>query len=193
MPEYIDPTKYLGSITNHQKMYDFERDVLRVKNPLNAEFTFIYDQLPHTVPANGTKDMERYLARRFAENMISHLYNQFAEAQVEKFTEAFQRTHPDVIDDPYLINEKIWLKIKRADDPEFQKKVIKDCIVGVVSRFGANRTLPFAPKNTNLDPNTPLFEKLINDFKMVTVDEESQQVDATQPLTQPVSAEEATI
>lgn len=197
MPEFLDPVRYLGNMQNHQRMYDFERDILRVKNPLNTDFTFIYDMMPITVPANGTKDMERYLVRRYIWNMIGHIYNQITEAKVEKATEAFQRTHPDVIDDPYLINEKIWLKLPRVDNPEFQQKVIKDCVVGVVSKFGSNRTLPNRPTNGLLDPNTPLYEQLINDFKVVGVPEEAGSpapFNPQEPLPAvPASAEEATL
>lgn len=188
MPEYLDPTRYLGNIQNHQKMYDFERDILRVKNPLNAEFTFIYDMIPYTIPAGGTKDMERYLVRRYVWKMMGHIYNQLTEAKFEKAHEAFTRTHPDVIDDPYLINEKIWLKLPRADDAQFQQKIINDCIIGVVTKFGSNRVVPNKLKNGQLDPNTPLYAQLINDFKAVlpgdggAVEQEQQPLTATQPL-----------
>lgn len=203
MPEYLDPVRYLGNMQNHQKMYDFERDILRVKNPLNQEFTFQYDMMPVTVPAGGTRDMERYLVRRYISNMIGHIYNQITEEKYAKAHEAFTRTHPDVIDDPYLINDKIWLKLPRADNPEFQQKIITDCIVGVVSKFGANRTILNKPKG-QLDPNTPLFEQLISGFKIVGLGEDepvtAAPVDPTAPLmpseplpTAPATAEEASI
>jgi hypothetical protein len=193
MPEYLDPTRYLGNQQNHQKMYDFERDILRVKNPLTTDFTFIYDMMPVVVPANGTKDMERYLVRRYVWNIIGHIYNQITEAKVEKATEAFQRTHPDVIDDPYLINEKIWLKLPRVDNPEFQRKIIADCVLGVVSKFGANRVVANAPKNGQLDPSTPLFEQLINDFKTVGVDEAASAPPASSTPNDPLPTGAATV
>lgn len=195
MPEYLDPTRYLGNVQNHQKMYDFERDILRVRNPLNEDFEFIYDSMPVVVPASGTKDMERYLVRRYIWAMIGHIYNQITEDKYEKAHASFTRTHPDVIDDPYLINEKIWLKLPRADNPEFQQKVIKDCVIGVVSKFGTNRMVAGKPKGA-LDPNTPLFQQLINDFKTIDGLDEPvvEQADATQPLpTTVASADEITI
>lgn len=175
-------------------MYDFERDIIRAKNPLNADFTFQYDSLPHTVAANSTKDMERYLFRIYLWNMIGHIYNQITEAKFDEFHDKFTRTHPDVIDDPYLLNEKIWLKLPRADNPEFQKKVFTDCMVGVVSKFGSNRQLPQQAKG-QLDPNTPLFQSLINDYKTVGLIEESAPTPAaTEPLpTAPATAEEITV
>jgi hypothetical protein len=197
MPEYLDPTRYLGNQQNHQKMFDFERDILRVKNPLNTDFTFQYDSMPITIPASGTKDMERYLVRRYVWNIIGHIYNQITSDKFEKAHEAFTRTHPDVIDDPYLINEKIWLKLPRVDNPEFQAKIIKDCVLGVVSKFGTNRIVN-TPKNGQLDPNTPLFQQLINDFKMVGVDDVPAEPQAplqpNEPLpVAPATTEEATI
>ncbi len=170
MPEYLDPVRYLGNMTNHIKMYDFERDILRVKNPLDEDFTFIYDQLPVTVVSHGTKDMERYFVRRYIDAMIGHIYNLFAEKKMVEAEEAFKRTHPDVMDDPYLINQQIYLKMKRSDDPEFQKKVIADCIVGVVKKYGSDRQLPRAVENGKLDPTTPLYQSLIDGFK--TIDDE---------------------
>lgn len=170
MPEYYDPVRHLGPQANHQKLYDFERDVLRVKNPLNQDFTFHYDMLPRVVPANGTQDWERYLVRRYIWNMIGYIYNLFAAKKMASSVEAFRRTHPDVVDDPYLLNEQIYLKMKRSDDPEFQQKVIQDCVVCLVSKFGSNRVLPKRPTGGEIDPNTPLYDKLIDDFKTVGVD-----------------------
>lgn len=186
MPEYLDPVRYLGNMANHQKMYDFERDILRVRNPLNQDFEFIYDGLPIIVPAQGTLDMERYLVRRYIWNMIGHIYQQFAARKMAEAEEAFRRNHPDVMDDPYLMNTQIYDKMKRSDDPEFQQKVIKDCIVGVVSKYGSNRAMPKQAKNGSLDPNTPLYMNLIDDFKTVLTDEAKQQTAPAQsPLLQP--------
>lgn len=180
MAEYLDPVRYLGNMANHQKMYDFERDILRVKNPLNEDFTFIYDMMPITVPAGGTKDMERYLARHYVKEMIGHIYNQINADRMEKAHEAFKRNHPDVIDDPYLLNEQIYLKLPRSDNPEFQKKVVADCIVGVVAKYGTNRQIPRAAQTGKLDPNTPLFQTLIDGFKSL-VDEKPVAQTATVP------------
>jgi hypothetical protein len=171
MAEWEDPVKFRGNMTNHQKMYDFERDILRVKNPLDTDFTFIYDQLPVTVIAHGTKDMERYFVRRYIDQMIGHIYNLFAEKKMVEAEETFKRTHPDIMDDPYLINQQIYLKMKRSDDPEFQKKVIADCIVGVVKKYGSDRQLPRGVENGRLDPNTPLYMSLIDGFKTLADDD----------------------
>lgn len=160
---------------NHQKMYDFERDILRVKNPLNQDFTFIFDAMPIIIPSLGTRDMERYYVRRYVEAMIGHIYNQITEQRYDKAHEAFSRTHPDVIDDPYLLNEKIWLKLPRSDNPEFQKKVIDDCIVGLVRKFGSNRVVPKVVENGKLDPNTQLFQTLIDGFKTIIPDNKTKE------------------
>jgi hypothetical protein len=179
MPDYQDPTRFLGNMQNHQKMYDFERDILRVKNPLTTDFTFIYDMLPITVPSQGTLDIERYLVRRYIWAMIGHIYEQLNEARIEKAHEAFSRTQPDVIDDPYLLNTKIYDRLPRSDDPKFQEQVIKDCIIGVVKKYGSDRQIPKQVQNGRLDPNTPLYMTLIDGFK--TLDQNSQLEVPAQP------------
>jgi hypothetical protein len=183
MPEFLDPVRYLGNMSNHQKMYDFERDMIRVRNPLQEDFEFVYDMLPIVVPAQGTKDMERYLVRRYVWNMIGHIYNIFAEEKMKKAEEAFRRNHPDVMDDPYLINTQIYDKMKQADDPEFQKKVIADCVIGVVSKYGSDRKPPKAVNSGRLDPDTPLYQSLIDGFKtLVDTPEPSSQPFQQQPI-----------
>lgn len=182
----IDPVKHLGNPVNHQKMYDFERDILRVKNPLDTDFQFIYDMLPIIIPSKGTRDMERYLVRRYIEDMIGHIYNLFAEKKMIDAEEAFKRTHPDVMDDPYLINQQIYLKMKRADNPEFQKKVIDDCIIGVVRKYGSDRQLPKQVQNGHLDVNTPLYMSLIDGFKTIAPEEVT-------PPVQPVSMQSESV
>jgi hypothetical protein len=177
MPESIDSVRYLGDAATHQKMYDFWHDVMRVKNPLNEDFSFVYDGLPVVIPAGGTRDMERYFLRVFIPEMIGHIYNQFAAPKMEEMKEKFERTHPDIMSDPYLINEQIYLKMKRSDDPEFQKKVCEDCIVGVVKKYGSDRQLPRQQQVGKLDPNTPLYMKYIEDFKTVIVDKPEATID----------------
>lgn len=167
MADFDDTTRFLGNTANHQKMYDFERDILRVKNPLDEDFTYIYDRMPITVISHGTKDMERYFVRRYIDAMIGHIYNLFAEAKMAEAEAAFKKTHPDIMDDPYLINQQIYLKMKRSDDPAFQKKVIDDCIVGVVTKYGSDRQLPKQIENGKLNPNTQLYQSLIDGFKTV--------------------------
>lgn len=185
MPDFYNPTQHLGSALSHQKMYDFEHDMLRVKNPLNADFTYMYDSENFTVPANGTVEMERYRFRRYLQQIMGHIFDQVQTARFEKAQESFTRTHPDVINDPYMMNEQVWLKLPRADDLEFQKKVHDDCFVGVVSKAGANRIITQRPNNAQLDPNTPLYQQLINDDNRMIDDTivESAPV-ATQPLSQ---------
>jgi hypothetical protein len=179
----IDPVKHLGNPVNHQKMYDFERDILRVKNPLTTDFEFVYDMLPIVVPAQGTRDMERYLVRNYIWAMIGHIYQLFAAKKMVDAEDSFRRTHPDVMDDPYLINTQIYDKMKRADNPEFQKKVIDDCIVGVVRKYGSDRQLPKQIQNGQLDPNTPLYMSLIDGFKTIAPEEPAQEqpIQTTQP------------
>lgn len=177
----IDPVRHLGDPVNHQRMYDFERDILRVKNPLNEDFTFIFDQLPIMVPALGTKDLERYLVRRYISNIIGHIYNIFAEKKMRDAEETFKRIHPDVMDDPYLINTQIYDKMKRSDNPEFQKQVIDDCIIGVVKKYGSDRQVPRTLPMGQLDPNTQLYQKLIDGFKTIS-DVDIKPVNPTQVL-----------
>lgn len=190
MPDYLDPVRYLGNMSNHQKMYDFERDILRVKNPLAEDFTFVYDSLPITIPAQGTKDMERYLVRRYIWAILGHIFEQLNSERIEKAHEAFTRTQPDVIDDPYLLNTKIYDRLPRADDPKFQEQVIKDCVVGLVSKYGSNRTIPKAASNGKLDPNTALYHKLIDGFKSIIPEnqtpKQAQPTQNTQTATQPL-------
>lgn len=163
-------------------MYDFERDILRVKNPLDEDFTFIYDQMPKVVPAKGTADMERYFVRRYIDAMMGHIYNLFAEKKMHDAEESFRRVHPDVMDDPYLINTQIYDKMKRSDNPDFQRQVIADCIVGVVKKYGSDRQLPAKSANGRLDPNTPLYQSLIDGFKTVGNEEEVPETSPEAPL-----------
>ena len=183
MSEVSDPTRYLGNQQNHQRMYDFERDIVRVKNPLSADFTFVYDLMPISVPANGTKDMERYLFRRFLWAMMGEIHNQLTEKRMKEAGEKFSKSHPDALEDPYLLNTQIYDRLPRFDNAEFQKKVHDDCYVGLVSKFGANRTLPNRPTNGQLDPNTPLYQQLVNDDKQLIDEVVTTSVETeTQPV-----------
>ena len=164
MAEFFDPLKQLGDPLQHQKIYDFERDILRVKNPLDTDFVFTYDLLPQTVYAGQTKDMERYLVRRFIWGMMGHIYNQFASKAMQDYEAKFEKMHPDTISDAYIRNTQIYDKIKRVDDPLFQEQVVKDCILGVVSKFGRDRVLPTVRNSGQVDPNTPLYMSLIDKF-----------------------------
>src|SRR5258708_21473705 len=116
--------------------------------------------------------MERYFVRRYMNEMIGHIYNLIAEKKMVEAEEAFKRTHPDVMDDPYLINTQIYDKMKRSDDPKLQQQVIDDCIIGVVKKYGSDRQLPRnVAANGRLDPNTPLYQSLIDGFRTILPEE----------------------
>ena len=177
---YIDPVRYQGNMQNHEKLHMFARDIIRVKNPLTEDFRFMYDSVWYTVPAGQTKDFERYLADHFVWKITDFILGQMFEQQAESAVSNYQKFNPMVILSPYIKSEMVLKNLKRKDDPELQKAVVRSVVVGLIEKFGEDREIP-KPSTGSLPSSAPLYQELLKEYTATPLN--TQQIQESMPGT----------
>lgn len=147
---------------NHEKLHMFARDIIRVKNPLSKDFRFKFDSIWYTVPAGGTKDMERYLADKYVWDCYQHIVGEMIISEGNKALDNYLKMNPNLLLDKYAENRMVWDKIPRLDNQDLQRKVIRNLVVGLVEKFGEDQEVT-VPQG-KLDKQTPFYQELLNEF-----------------------------
>lgn len=164
---------------NRREMYRKSRDTIRIFNPLAIQFRFMHDSFWHTIPAKGTKDVERYLAdlyfRKIAQHIIGEMGIKQGEALLVKRKKSGQ---PDYLD-KYAENREIWDKSPRMDNSELLQKIKEDVILGLVEEYGMElpEELPNQPRIDTRD----VYEKILSQDKRIPLEEK--------PLVEEISAD----
>ncbi len=111
-------------------------DTVRVYNPLDHTFSFMYDRFWHRIPPKTTKDMERYLAMKFYKNicdkMIGDQITKKGQELIDLRIKQFGRAYTD----HYEENVEVWDRTPKINDPELMAQVFKTVILGVVEEYG---------------------------------------------------------
>ncbi len=160
---------------NRREMYRKSRDLIRVYNPLERSFRFMYDGFWHSVPANGTKDIERYLARHYfikiSEVIIGNEIIKRGEAMLkERSDKGFQ---PFL--DKYEENKAIWDKTPKLNDPDLLRKIADLVILGLVEEYGMDVEDERSRENEKGYDPRPLADQVLDSVEKKIVDDEVPQ------------------
>lgn len=112
-------------------------DTIRVYNPLDHTFSFMYDRFWHRVPSKGHKDMERYLAIKFFKNICDFMIGQQITKQGNELKAIREKQMGAQFLDHYEENVQVWDKVPTMNDPELMDQIRKVVIVGLVEEYGA--------------------------------------------------------
>lgn len=111
-------------------------DMIRVYNPLDQTFSFMYDRFWHRVPAKSTKDMERYLAMKFYKNICDKIIGVQIGKKGQELIDLRIKQMGRGYTDHYEENVEVWDRTPKMNDPELMAQVFKTVIIGVVEEYG---------------------------------------------------------
>lgn len=154
-------------------------DTIRIYNPLDRPFRYMYDGFWHQVPAKGTKDEPRYLAMHFFKKISNELIGQQMIAKGEELLKLREKQLGKSFIDKYEENREIWDRTPRMDDPELLKKIAEIVIVGVVEEYGME-----LPEET-AQPTKPVDLRSIHDQIFSSVDIKRVPQEEPTPVIQP--------
>lgn len=133
-----------------QEMKRKSLDTIRIYNPLERPFRYMYDGFWHRVDAKSTKDEPRYLAQHFFKNIANVLIGEQMIAKGEELKELREKQFGKSYLNKYEENVEVWNKTPRLDDPDLLIKVRDLVILGVVEEFGME--LPDTPAGPSARP-----------------------------------------
>jgi hypothetical protein len=112
------------------------RDLIRVFNPLKQPFRFKWDSYPQVVPAEGYKDIERYLAQHYLKKISQHLIGLQAREKGEELMKLRQKQFGKTFLDKYEENKEVWDRVPRTNDPQLIEAIAEQVIIGLVEEYG---------------------------------------------------------
>lgn len=164
----MSPTEELW----HAEQERRSRDIIRIANPTDKEFVIIWGHPPKyfRVPANGTLDVDRYLAEAYWRDMTVQMINEMGVKMGADLIERISKTKPDVMYDDYLIQKEVWDKVPRTDNEKILRELTPKLWLGLVRKYGLD-----IPKQESSYPEMDLRnqqEKILGDMEdKVVVDE----------------------
>lgn len=111
-------------------------DTIRVYNPLDTQFSFMYDRYWHRVPAKTEKDFDRYLAMHFFKKICDYMIGQQILAKGEELKAIREKQMGKQYLDKYEENTEVWDRVPTMNDPDLINEIRKIVIVGLVEEYG---------------------------------------------------------
>ena len=117
-------------------------DTIRIYNPLDHTFAFMYDRYWHRVPAKSYKDMDRYLAIHFFKKICDFMIGQQIVMKGEALKKLREQQMGAAFLDHYEENVQIWDRQPRLSDPDLIEQIKKTVIIGLVAEYGKDEPEP---------------------------------------------------
>lgn len=146
-------------------------DVIRVYNPLDESFRFMYDSRWFSVPSHGTKDIERFLARHYFHKISEYIIGQQI---LEKGDELIKKRESHGLPpflNKYDENKAIWDNTPRLDNPELLEKIGDTVILGLVEEYGLD--LPEVTTEPDRQPSETVTDAIFKKFDRKIAEEDA--------------------
>ncbi len=156
-------------------------DTIRIYNPLDHTFAFMYDRYWHRIPAKSYKDLDRYLAMHFFKKICDFMIGEQIMAKGEELKKIRERQMGHVYTDKYEENVQIWDRTPKLNDPELIEKIKQVVLVGVVEEYGMDE-----PEPDTRVPDEPLDYRPMHEKIFSSIDKISAPSSTPEPPVAPV-------
>lgn len=143
-------------------------DTIRVYNPLDTTFSFMYDRYWHRVPAKSEKDFPRYLAMHFFKKISDEIINNKIQTEGQALKAKREKETGQEFKDPYEENVQVWDKMPKLNDPKLINDIKKTVIVGMVEEYGMDQVPEEKTPDGPVDFR-PIHEQAFDDINQVTI------------------------
>lgn len=176
-------------------------DTIRVYNPLDTTFSFMYDRFWHRVPAKSFRDMDRYLAMKFYKNIAEKMIGDQIRLKGQELIDLRIKQFGTAYKDHYEENVEVWDRTPKLNDPELLAQVFKTVIIGVVSEFGMEQVEQMEAEPIPQTDYRPLHEQMFDNLTPLsatselpaTVEELQGIQEEVKPVEAPVYKSKATL
>lgn len=168
-------------------------DVIRVYNPLDQTFAFMYDRYWHRIPSKSYKDLERYLAMHFFKKICDKMIGDQILLKGEDLKKLRENQMGADFLDKYEENVQIWDKVPKLNDPDLIEQIKQVVLIGIVEEYGTDEPEIDAPIVEKSISYVPLHEQIFSTIDKKIVPREAPQVDisAIKPIKKILNTEEA--
>lgn len=137
-------------------------DTIRVYNPLDHTFAFMYDRYWHRIGAHATKDMDRYLAKHFFKKICDKMIGDQIMLKGNELKALREKQMGKQFLDKYEENTEIWDRVPKLNDPELIDQIKQVVLLGVVEEYGLDEP-DIEPQQQDKPMDfTPMHEQIFN-------------------------------
>lgn len=145
-----------------REMARLSHDMIMVYNPTDKDYRVEWEGLYHIVPnrnkdmgfGRGKRELERFLARKFAVGMKDQLINAMGEIKGQEMIEKRRAEgKPDFLD-KYFENREVWDKVPRTDDPKMMETIFDEIWLGIVRPYGIDEVDDEEKADGRIDPRS---------------------------------------
>jgi hypothetical protein len=126
------------------------RDTIRIYNPLDKKFSYMFDGYWHHVNPKSTEDVPRYLALHFFNKIANRIIGEQMIAKGEELKALREKQFGKSFIDKYEENTEVWDRTPHLDDPDLLKQVYNRIWIGLVEPYGMD-----TPDEPEREPNKP--------------------------------------
>lgn len=147
-------------------------DTIRVYNPLDTTFSFMYDRYWHRVPAKSEKDFPRYLAMHFFKKIADEIIGNKIQLEGKELKARREKALGQEFKDPYEENVQVWDKMPKLNDPTLLNEIKRTVIVGMVEEYGMDEIPEEKVVEGPVDQRS-IHEQLFDDINQVTISKDT--------------------
>ena len=155
-------------------------DTIRVYNPMETTFSFMYDSYWHRVPAKSYMDMERFLARHYFKKICDYMIGQQIAVKGKELKAMREKQMGHEYTDHYQENLDVWEQTPKMNDPNLIEAIRKVVIIGVVKEYGAEAPEPQEQVTPSMDMRS-LHEQIFDQIGKVDLPEDINQMPKEEP------------
>lgn len=147
-------------------------DTIRIYNPLDHTFSFMYDRYWHRIAPHAYKDVDRYLAIHFFKKICDFMIGQQITLKGEELKALREKQMGKQFLDKYEENVQIWDRQPKLNDPDLIEQIKNVVLIKVVEEYGMDEPeeeLQVADKPMDF---RPLHEQIFNSIDTMPQREE---------------------
>lgn len=114
-------------------------DTIRIYNPLDHAFVFMYDRYNHKIPAKSTKDLDRYLANHFFKKICDYMIGEQILKEGEELKKLREQQMGKQFLDKYEENVQIWDRVPKLNDADLIQQIKDVVVLGLVEEYGMDQ------------------------------------------------------
>ena len=156
-------------------------DNIRIYNPMEHSFRYMYDRYWHTVPAKSYKDVQRYLAIHYFKKICDYMIGQQILAKGEELKKLRERQLGKQYLDKYEENTQVWDRVPRLNDPELIEQIKGIVIVGLVEEYGMEEPEPDLREPIAPIDFRPMHEQIMGEIKPISSEMRSVDIETSAP------------
>jgi hypothetical protein len=145
-------------------------DTIRIYNPLDKVFSYMFDGYWHRVPAKSYDDIYRYLANHFFKKICDYMINEQISLKGAELKELREKQMGRQFLDHYDENVEVWNKVPRKDDEQLIAQIKKTVVIGLVREYGLDLPPELEKQNIPSTDFRPVHERMLDEIERIPDD-----------------------